>query len=69
VNLNISQMSPIKWNKQAFDRLVLKREKKDLIKALVVIQIAGNKSTDYISGKGNGLIVLLHGWVLRAVST
>jgi hypothetical protein len=61
VNLYVSQMSPIKWNKQAFERLVLKREKKDLIKALVVIQIAGNKSTDFISGKGNGLIVLLHG--------
>ncbi len=61
VRLYITQMSEVKWNKEAFNQLVMKPDKKDLVEALVSIQIAGIKSTDYISGKGNGLIALLHG--------
>jgi hypothetical protein len=35
---------------------------KELIEALVKNKIAADKNSDLISGKGNGLIVLLHGW-------
>ncbi|KAF5878921.1 putative aaa family atpase protein [Botrytis fragariae] len=49
------------WDKKAFKKLVLAQKTKDLIEALIVNQIAAEKSTDLISGKGNGLIILLHG--------
>jgi len=59
--LFISQIRPIKWNEQAFDHLVLNLTKKKLIRALVKKHNFTNESTDVIEGKGNGLILLLHG--------
>jgi len=49
------------WNKEAFKSLVLDRKTKGLIEALISNQLEAEKSTDLISGKGNGLILLLHG--------
>jgi SpoVK/Ycf46/Vps4 family AAA+-type ATPase len=40
---------------------VVDEETKELVQALVVKQIVARKSTDLISGKGSGLIMLLHG--------
>jgi AAA+ superfamily predicted ATPase len=51
----------IKWNEQAFDHLVLHSTKKELIRALVKKHDSTNESMDVIEGKGNGLILLLHG--------
>lgn len=66
----MEHISDIKWNKDAFDHnLVLKEEKKELIKALVSVHI-GKKSSvgindpirvDFMTGKGEGLLILLHG--------
>lgn len=61
----------IKWNKTAYDRLVIPSQTKELIRALVTVRtsqrgikhglgVAG-KRVDIIAGKGNGLIMLLHG--------
>lgn len=41
-------------------------KKKELIKALVTVHNAADKSTDIVEGKGNGLIVLLHGFVSQS---
>jgi SpoVK/Ycf46/Vps4 family AAA+-type ATPase len=60
-SLSVEHLGPIPWNTQAFERLVLKPHKKELVKALVTVHIATSKSTDVIEGKGNGLIILLHG--------
>jgi hypothetical protein len=60
-DLNMDQIHPVVWNQQAFDSLVLDRKTKELITALVSKQISSAKSTDVIAGKGNGLILLLHG--------
>ena len=59
------------WNKTAYDRLVLPPETKDLVKALVAVRTSqrgvkqglglAGKREDIIAGKGNGLIMLLHG--------
>lgn len=57
----MEHIGPIQWNKRAFERLVLKSQKKELIKALVTVHVATSNSTDLIEGKGNGLIILLHG--------
>src|SRR6266498_3087933 len=51
----------VKWNREAFQTLVIDRKARDLIRALVSNQLVSEKSTDLIAGKGNGLILLLHG--------
>ncbi|EHK99106.1 putative Lon protease [Glarea lozoyensis 74030] len=61
VKLNADWLSKVIWDKKAFQKLVLEQKTKDLIEALIVSQISAEKSTDLISGKGNGLILLLHG--------
>ena len=61
VRLNIEQIEPVVWNKIAFERLVLEQKSKELIKALVTVHVSAKKMGDIISGKGNGLIILLHG--------
>ncbi|OBR14150.1 AAA family ATPase [Colletotrichum higginsianum IMI 349063] len=61
VNLNIENLHPVDWNKKAFDRLVLEPKTKEMIYALVDVQTSAKKMDDIITGKGNGLIVLLHG--------
>ena len=61
LDLNIDQIHPVAWNRLAFDSLVLDRKTKELITALVSKQISSAKSTDVVAGKGNGLILLLHG--------
>jgi len=60
ISLSVDQISNVKWNKGSFDRLVLPAKTKELIQALVAVQTSG-KMQDIIAGKGNGLIVLLHG--------
>jgi AAA+ superfamily predicted ATPase len=61
VDLYVDYISAVKWNKQAFIDLVVDDEAKELVQALVMKQLAAEESTDFIAGKGNGLIVLLHG--------
>lgn len=63
LDLNVDQIGPVVWNDKAFESLVLDKDRKtkELITALVSKQISSSKSTDVIAGKGNGLILLLHG--------
>ena len=60
-DLAADRMFSVSWNKKAFETLVMDRRAKELIEALVSKQLAAEKSTDLIAGKGNGLILLLHG--------
>ncbi|GAB1312745.1 hypothetical protein MFIFM68171_02955 [Madurella fahalii] len=59
--LLVKNLRPIRWNKKAFEQLVLDPQKKELIEAKVRIHMSSVMSTDVIEGKGNGLIILLHG--------
>ncbi|KAH0841536.1 hypothetical protein FOPE_06674 [Fonsecaea pedrosoi] len=59
--LQVDNIRDVEWNKTAFNRLVLKSQKKRLIEALITIHLASTESSDVISNKGNGLILLLHG--------
>lgn len=71
VCLNVEGVHDIKWNKTAYDRLVIADETKELIRALVAVRKSqrgvkhglggAGKRVDIIAGKGNGLIMLLHG--------
>jgi hypothetical protein len=60
-NLDVSRITPVIWNTEAFNSLVVDEETKELISALVTNQIDAEKATDLMSGKGNGLFILLHG--------
>ena len=60
-SLLVKHLHPVRWNKKAFEQLVLDPRKKELVEAMVRIHVASNMSTDVIEGKGNGLIILLHG--------
>ena len=57
--LELDGMSDIKWRDDAWDKLVLEEEKKDLVYSLV--KFHGSGFTDIIEGKGGGTIFLLHG--------
>ncbi|TEA19766.1 ATPase family AAA domain-containing protein 3B [Colletotrichum sidae] len=61
VELEVENFHPIAWNKKAFERLVLDQQTKEMIRALIDVQATATKMDDIITGKGNGLIVLLHG--------
>ncbi len=65
MSLKVAWITPVVWNREAFDSLVVDGETKELVKALVTNQITKEKGTDLIEGKGNGLVILLHGWVNR----
>lgn len=60
-DLMADRVSEVVWHKEAFQKVVIDRKAKDLIQALVSNQLATEVSTDLITGKGNGLILLLHG--------
>ena len=59
--LELARISEVSWNKEAFESLVVEPTTKTLIGALVMQQLERQKGTFLIAGKGQGLIVLLHG--------
>lgn len=63
VKVFTDQVGSLDWNKRAFERLVLDKKSKEMIKALISVhvQTQHNKMHDIIRNKGNGLIILLHG--------
>ncbi|KAI8932326.1 hypothetical protein NX059_010520 [Plenodomus lindquistii] len=61
VDTDVDQFRDVRWNKESFSHLVIDKESKDLIHALITNQIAREQGTDIIDSKGNGLIILLHG--------
>ncbi|KAL8720922.1 MAG: hypothetical protein Q9181_007817 [Wetmoreana brouardii] len=61
-NLNVTQLRPVNFRKNAWERLVLDEEYKEIVQAMVssyVDKTAGLE--DIIAGKGAGLVTLLHG--------
>lgn len=59
--LFVDRVTDIMWNKQAFKDLVVDPKTKELVQAVVMKQLNATQSTDFVTGKGNGLIMLLHG--------
>lgn len=62
VDLEVDKIHDVQWDKRAFENLVIEKETKHLVQCLVSSRIAAENSTDLIQGKGNGLIMLLHGY-------
>ncbi|KIV80909.1 hypothetical protein PV11_08375 [Exophiala sideris] len=63
LEFKVSAISEVVYNDEAFDSLVLPENQKSLVKALVSSHaFQGHKSIDdIISGKGRGLVAVLHG--------
>ncbi|KAJ5129742.1 uncharacterized protein N7515_005781 [Penicillium bovifimosum] len=61
IGLSVDRIWPMSWNKAAFENLAINPKSKDLIEAMVTNHLEPNYSADVIGGKGNGLIMLLHG--------
>lgn len=62
--LLVDHIRDIEWNSGVFEnQLVLTEAKKELIKALVTVHIDDSRTTkaDFMDGKGEGLVILLHG--------
>ncbi|KAM0330855.1 hypothetical protein ACHAQA_003810 [Verticillium albo-atrum] len=57
----VSQVEEVVWNTDAFDKLVLDEDHKELILAFSESQLSGSSFDDVISGKGRGIICLLSG--------
>ncbi|KAK4185152.1 P-loop containing nucleoside triphosphate hydrolase protein [Podospora australis] len=60
--IRVDYITDVTWNKEAFRRLVVPPETKELIQAAVTAH--GSNMTaarDIIAGKGQGLLILLHG--------
>ena len=56
-------LEEINWQPEAFDKLEMPKERKDLLATLTRSHMAGSsrRSTDMISGKGTGLVFLFYG--------
>ena len=60
--IKVACTTSVTWNKDAFNRLVVHKETKELILAVVLGHTQKSSTAlDIIAGKGNGLLILLHG--------
>lgn len=58
----VSRMTKVKWNPNAFEKLILAPRKREVIKSLVQSHGTGTAAfDDIVSGKGKGLVGLLSG--------
>lgn len=62
--VSVDNLQQVQWNKDAMDHLVLDTRKKEMLKGLVHHHSSrnrGNERADLIAGKGQSLVILLHG--------
>jgi len=60
--IDVTGLRDVTFNMEAFDRLVIPQEQKDLISSLIPPPgVETAPFDDLIEGKGKGLIFLLHG--------
>jgi len=61
LEFNVEKIQPIQWNQEAFDNLVLPSNRKELLRTLVEAHTQDLGFDDFISGKGQGLVINLFG--------
>lgn len=60
--IHVAKITGVNWNKDAFKRLVIPGKTRELIEAAVTSHGSQfDAAPDIIAGKGQGLLVLLHG--------
>ncbi|KAJ3573820.1 hypothetical protein NPX13_g4567 [Xylaria arbuscula] len=57
----VSNLSPVNWKKDAWDKLILEEEQKLVLQALVTSHAYPENARDQPEQKGKGLVILLHG--------
>lgn len=61
-SFNVTQLKPVGFRKNAWNRLVLDEEYKDIVQAMVASYVGKTADLgDLVAGKGQGLVALLHG--------
>lgn len=63
LNVAVEGLRDVEWEKEAFEKLVLAKDKKDMLRKVSQAHSTGaNKRTeDVIGNKGKGLVMLFHG--------
>lgn len=61
VKFNVEKITPIEWNKETFEGLVLPTDRKALLRSLVEAHNADSAFDDFVRGKGQGLVINLFG--------
>jgi AAA+ superfamily predicted ATPase len=60
--IEVSALSEVTPDEKAFDKLVMEKQHKSIVEAMVDTYLSKDASiSDFIKGKGRGVIVLLHG--------
>ena len=60
--MKVDDLRPVNYREKAFGKLVMKKEYKSLLKALVQAYMQESAFfNDIVPGKGRGLTILLHG--------
>lgn len=62
--VSVEKLEPVDWNVNAMKHLVLETKKKEMLQGLVSQHYHRDRSKhggDLIAGKGEGLVILLHG--------
>jgi AAA+ superfamily predicted ATPase len=60
--VKLRDLTLVEFKKKAFEKLVIKREYKNTVQALVSTYAENyEKFQDLVEGKGRGLVILLHG--------
>jgi hypothetical protein len=67
VDLQVEHIREVEWNKEAFTSLVADENTKELITALVTNQLAAERGTDLMSGKGTGKNTVLSVRILKLI--
>lgn len=57
----MERIQPIVWNTEAFDKLVLPANRKELLQTLVEAHTKDLGFDDFVKGKGQGLVINLFG--------
>ncbi|KAI1149941.1 P-loop containing nucleoside triphosphate hydrolase protein [Nemania diffusa] len=57
----VQNLSPVQWKTDAWDKLILEEEQKQVLQALVTSHSYPENARDQPEQKGKGLVILLHG--------
>jgi AAA+ superfamily predicted ATPase len=59
----VENLSPINWDSSAFDKVVMRKETKQLIRRIIegFFKQSAPSSINIISKRGNGMVIILHG--------
>ncbi|TFK89400.1 P-loop containing nucleoside triphosphate hydrolase protein [Polyporus arcularius HHB13444] len=61
LEFNVQHVTPIRWNPETFEGLVLPSDRKTLLRSLIEAHDSDSGFDDFVRGKGQGLVINLFG--------